>query len=384
MENSTLPIVRQLDNVFLIDWLTITFHGVQTWDVQEILGLGSCPWQLNTSFVNGYPLDLNFGHIHIRHGADNPVYYSDPKKARFDMGISLDMSGQGCREFETWSSKSWDDLLRDIFRVGGVVGARFKVTRLDLAYDDHSGLLNIWRLKLDVEDRNYISKSKKNFVIRSDDQEADIIGVTLEIGSKKSPVLIRIYDKAAERGFKQEKHWIRVELQLRQERAHECLKLLFQRESIGMVASGIVRNYCMFVTPTSDSNRARWPIAEYWQRVLDGFEKIRVWVAPGEEYNFSKTENQMVLQYGQAFQVIHKLYGGSFDDFFSRCCEAHGELKPKYKLVIQKEEMRRKALADERSALRRDMGFTTPEEFGAYVQVEFAELLVEDPGCPFD
>lgn len=383
MENSSLPIVRQLDNVFLIDWLTVTFHGLQTWDVQHILGMKDVPWSLNNSFVNGYPLDLNFCHIHIRHGADNPAYYDDPKKARLDMGISLDMSGQGCREFESWSNKSWQDLITDIFRCGGVLGARMKITRLDLAYDDHSGLLNIWRMKRDVEDRNYISKSKKSMIIWSDDQETDIHGLTLEIGSKKSPVLIRIYDKAAERGYKHERHWIRVELQLRQDRAQEAMKLLYQRESIGMVASGIVRNYCMFVTPTADSNRARWPIAEYWQRVLDGFEKLRVWVAPGEEYNFSKTENQLIHQYGQAFQVVYQLSGGSLHNFYSRCCEVHGELKPKYKQVIEKELLRRQLMRDELNELRRKLGFSSPDEFGMYVQSEFVELLADDPDFPF-
>lgn len=382
MENALFPIVRQLDNVFLLDWLTVTFHGVQVWDVQSILGMNSVPWQLNRSFKNGYPLDLCFGHIHIRHGADNPVFYDDPKKARFDMGICLDISGQGCREFESYSSKSWHEFITDIFRCGGVVGARMNITRLDLAYDDHSGLLNIWQMKRDVEDRNYISKSKKSMIIWSDDQETDIHGLTLQIGSKSSPVLIRIYDKAAERGFKAEKHWIRVELQLRAERAAEAMKLLYQRESIGMVASGIVRNYCMFVTPTADSNRARWPIAEYWQRVLDCFEKLRVWVSPGEEYNFSKTENQLVYQYGQALQTYVAIHG-NLDTLYQRACEMHVELKPKYKAAIEKARFIEEQHRNEVKDLRKKYGFSSPDQFLNYAQLEMAELLVPDPDCPW-
>ena len=382
MENSGLPIIRNLENVFLIDWLTVTFHNLKIWDVQQILGMKDLPWELNHSFVNGYPLDLCYGHIHIRHGAENPAYYDDPKKVRPDMGISLDMSGQGCREFESWSSKSWLDLITDIFRCGGVLDGRMSVTRLDLAYDDHSGLLNIWQMKRDVEDRNYISKSKKSMIIWSDDQETDIHGLTLQIGSKKSPVLIRIYDKAAERGFK-DRHWIRVELQLRQDRAQEALKLLYQRESIGMVASGIVRNYCMFVTPCSDSNRARWPIAEYWQRVLEGFEKIRVWRAPGEEYNFSKTENHLIEQYGQILQVVAYLHRGSLDSLFLRSCEVHQHLKPKYKRVIEQEQLRRRMTQVEIDRQMREWGFSSPDDFGGIVQSNFAELLAPDQDCPF-
>lgn len=380
MENSCLPIIRNLDNVFLIDWLTVTFHGLQVWDVQEILDMKSMPWALSSKFINGYPLDLNFGHIHIRYGADRPEFYDDPKKARHDMGICLDMSGQGCREFESWSKKSWQDLINDIFRCGGVLGARMFITRLDLAYDDHSGLLNIWQMRRDVEDRNYISKAKKSMIIWSDDQEMDIQGLTLEIGSKSSPVLIRIYDKAAERGFSKDKHWIRVELQLRKDRAHEAMKLLFQRESIGMVASGIVRNYCMFVTPTSDSNRARWPIAEYWQRVLEGMEKLRVWQAPGEEYNFSKTENWMIEQYGQVIQTFYVIHG-SLDSLLTRSYQVHEHLNPKYHAAIEKEMLRRKLRQDEIDSFRKSCGFAAPE---LLEQIQFAELLLPDPDCPWE
>lgn len=378
MENSLLPIVRNLENVFLIDWLTVTFHDLKVWDVQEILGMHEMPWQLSSKFINGYPLDLNFGHIHIRYGADRPEFYDDPKKARHDMGICLDMSGQGCREFESWSNKSWQDLIEDIFRCGGVLGARMSITRLDLAYDDHSGLLNIWRMRRDVEDRNYISKAKKSMVIWSDDQEFDIQGLTLEIGSKSSPVLIRIYDKAAERGYK-DRHWIRVELQLRQDRAHEAMKLLFQRESIGMVASGVLRNYLTFVVPSFDTNKARWPTAEYWQRVLEGMEKLRVWHAPGEEYNFSKTENWLIEQYGQVVQTMYAIHG-SLDSLLARSCEVHQVLKPKYNAAIEQEMLRRKLRKDEIETLRKSWGFVLPDSAD---QIGFAELLVDDPNCPW-
>lgn len=384
MENPNLPIVRNLSNVFLIDWLSVTFHGLHTWDVQAILGMSDSPWTLSTSFINGYPKDLSFGYIHIRFGADNPDFYDDPSKARDDMGIQLELSGQGCREFETYSSKSWQDLITDIFRCGGVLGAKMNITRLDLAYDDHSGLLNIWKMRLDIEDRNYISKSKKSMVIWSDDQNTDIHGLTLEVGSKKSPVLIRIYDKAAERGYKQEKHWIRVELQLRHDRAGEALKLLYQCESIGMVASGIVRNYLMFVTPTSDSNRARWPIAEYWQRVLEGMEKLRVWSAPGEEYNFSKTENHLVFQYGQMIQA-YRLIHGEINSLHDRARSMHPDLKPKYQRIVDKELQKRKMSREKAAALMSELVFSPSSDdyLGFYVQGNFAELLQDDPDCPW-
>lgn len=384
MENSSIPILRQLDNVFLIDWLTIVFHGVKVEDVIHLLGMRHVPWSQSSKFINGYPLDLAFDHIHIRHGAERPEFYDDPKKARYDMGICLDMSGQGCRNFESHSNRGWLDLITDAFRCMGVVGATMSVTRLDLAYDDHSMLLNIWQLRRDVEDRLYVSKSHKATIIWSDNLDDDIHGLTIEIGSRASPVLIRIYDKAAERGFGPEKHWIRVELQLRKDRALEAFKLLYQRESIGMVASGIVRNYCMFVTPVAgDSNKWRWPIAEYWQRVLDGMEKIRVWRAPGEEYNFSKSEDHLVHQYGQILMLLSRIHGDQLQSLLHRAQREHGQLKPKYQAVLDRFLYQQQLRKDEIAALRKLYGFV-PDELITGEQVDFTELLVPDPDCPWE
>lgn len=367
MENSGLPVVKQpKENVFLIDWFTVVFHGCYVDEVQRILGLESSkiPWVSNTSFVNGYPQDTFFDHIHIRWGADDPRYYKDDnfktaeQKARNDMGICLDMSGQGCRTFEEFSYKSWFELLEDIYRFGG----RVSVTRLDLAYDDHFGLLNIWRIRRDVEDRNYRSKSKKSQVHLSDDQAKDIKGLTVEVGSKSSPVMIRIYDKAAERGYK-DRHWVRVEIQLRQERSHETCKRLFQRESIGAVASGLLRNYCVFLEPGNDSNKSRWNVADYWERLLIGMEKIRIWIAPGEPYNFSNTENHLVAQYGQAMLAAERIYGYSGILADRARHRFPGKLSPKYEAAIAEELLRKEQRKAAHDALFKDLGFSKDPGF---------------------
>ena len=386
LENLGFPIVRQLDNVFLIDWLSIVFHGVTYFDLIEAMDLTDCPWDTDRKFINGYPMQTSFSHINIRWGADEAMFYQDgydrsgrfktaAERVRTDMGIQLELSGQGCRAFEEFSTISWLDLFDRFKRLG----CEFRVTRLDLAYDDHSGLLNIWQMKADVEARNYISKSKKSIVIRSDDQLLDVIGLTLQIGSKASPGLIRIYDKAAERGFGSEKHWIRVELQLRDDRSDEAFKKLCAGGSVGELASGVIRNYCQFVVPTSDSNKSRWPEADYWTRCLDGMGKIRVWVAPGEPYNFSKAEQHFVFQYGQ-FLRCYELIHGSLSDLSYAALKTTDKLKPKYRAAVQSAkilDMQRKA---EIKSLRDQFGFDSPDEF--LKQIELSEYLVDCDDLP--
>lgn len=382
-------LLNEQNNLFVIDWLTVTFHTDTVTSIQVMLDLLKYPWETKNSFINGYPLDTSFSSIHIRWGADDPRFYSDgidkkgvfrtaAEKARSDMGISLDLSGQGCRSFEEYSGITWIELIKRIFEHNG------RITRLDLAYDDHTGVLDIYRIALDVKERNYISKSKFSMIIWSDDQEENIQGTTVQIGSKSSPVLIRIYDKAAERGYDHSKHWIRVELQLRKDRAHEALKRLFQRDSVGKVAAGILRNYLSFRIPSADTNKSRWEICPYWDSVLLDMEKISVWVAPGEPYNFTKSENHMVDQYGQFLQAYAQIHGG-LSSLLARCEKAHKVLKPKYRAAVQTALQHRSDVRAENAAFMKSWGFDLPDpdEYFLYEQANFAELFDDDPDLPF-
>ena len=375
------------NNCFVIDWLTVTFHTDTVTSIQAMLDLLSYPWETKHSFINGYPCDTFFSNIHIRWGADDPRYYTDgvdkkgvfhtaAEKARTDMGISLDMSGQGCRSFEEFSGISWMELIKRIFEHNG------KVTRLDLAYDDHTGVLDIYRIALDVKERNYISKAKFSMIIWSDDQEDDVQGLTVQIGSKSSPVLIRIYDKGAERGYDHARHWIRVELQLRQDRAMEAMRKLFQKESVGKVAAGVLTNYLSFRIPSEDTNKSRWSVAPYWDLVIMDMERISVWVAPGEPYNFTKSENHMVEQYGQFLQAYAQIHGG-LSTLLHRSHQAHKQLKPKYRAAIEMaKQLRQDRLASNVSRMK-DWGFTDPDEYFQYEQSNFAELFDDDKDLPW-
>jgi len=115
------------------------------------------------------------------------------------MGVWVEMSGQGCRAFETLSTlkNCWQDIFWFIFKEG------CNVTRLDIAYDDHVGILDLGVIKQDTESGEYISKATYWEVVNSSK------GLTVQIGSSKSPVLIRMYDKARERNCEPGTHWVR-------------------------------------------------------------------------------------------------------------------------------------------------------------------------------
>lgn len=343
-------VLAEQNNVFLIDWLTFVAHGDSVDYLKWLLGLDSpsIPWETTEKFRNGYPVQSYWNGITFSYGADNEKYYSDPGKARHDMGVCVNLSGTGCRTFETYGHGDWfrlfSYLLRDISadvvvdlydRTSGHNPHKsYNVTRLDLAYDDHIGLLSMERLESDVRLRNYVSRAKYAEIVWSDDQNEDLQGMTVQVGSDKSDVKIRIYDKAAERGF-HDRHWIRSEIQLRRDRAFEAVRQLLDTRHIGRCVSGILRNYLTFRIESQDSNKSRWPIAEYWDKVLLDMDKISLWVSPGEEYNFSNTEHWLVKQYGQAIVVLDKIHDDPFY-LLDRCKSLFPEyeLAPKYRKFL--------------------------------------------------
>lgn len=378
-ENQSSPILlEEKNNVFLIDWLTVVFHNVSVSFVQSLLGLygPDVPWETEYAFRNGYPCRTSYKHINILWGADDERFYkSDDKKSasekvRSDMGICLDMSGQGCREFENIQGNDWLKFLHDI------CDRDFKtnITRLDLAYDDHTGILDLNRIACDVRDRYYTSPSKKSQIIWSDDQVNDVKGLTVYIGSKSSDVMVRIYDKAAEREFGSELHWVRVELQLRHDRSVAAAAEILKRQHIGMTAVGILRNYLTFREPvTSDENKSRWPVAPYWDKVLLDMERISLWISPGEPYNFSKTELHMIKQYGQALITFQEI-NGSVGPLLDACRRTYPAISKKYANVIAdinrtREEAKEEKRYQERAMLTMDQ---------KYMEWYYAADLLED------
>lgn len=329
------------ENVVLYDWLTFTSKKHDPWQLVEILGLGHCQW-INRVGRYSYKEGIYFGHIGI--------YYDGQE----DMGVCVEMSGQGCREFESYSEMSgkWDDLFRFILQND------LRVTRLDVAFDDHTGLLNINRIEEDAKRGLWISKFKKCKIEQEFENGSEWMSKSLRFGSKQSRALIRIYDKAVERGYTDGRHWVRCEMVLKNERAMAFLD--YKREimdkqgnirledvSIGEKFCGVLRYYLRFIVPSeTDSNKRRWETADYWDEFCCQVEKIRLLSVPGEEYNVEALKRSTVNMWGNAFACALEIFGEKdfIDMIYTRTCKPN----VKYELLIRKhnahlEELRQEA-----------------------------------------
>lgn len=211
---------KEQKNIVLYDWLSFTSKQHTPEEIIQALGLEKCPWT-ETKGARGYMDRLYFGCISIHYNG------------REDMGVWCEMSGQGCRNFEdlTTLPGKWDELLHFIHENA------LHMTRLDVAYDDHTGILDIDRIAQDTQDQHFISRMRYWETVRSAN------GVSVMIGSPQSKTRIRIYDKAAERGCAGGEHWVRVEIQLRDGRAEEFSKIPMD---IGEAFAGVLLNYLRY------------------------------------------------------------------------------------------------------------------------------------------
>lgn len=304
------------ENLILFDWLTFSIKTDDLDFVMELIGMKDCPWEQIDRYMDGYPNRKFFGGVSVMYGATE------------EMGICVNMSGQGCRTYESYGKNDWTELIRTIYGSDDI-----NITRLDMAFDDHSGLLDIdeiWRATLA---REYVSKAKNSRVTISDNQKTDIQGKTVEIGSNKSDMLIRIYDKGAERGYDADTHWIRIEMQMRNKIATGFCSGLLDNET-GTQFRGVLHNYLRFVEPSeTDSNRNRWPMTEYWEKLIDGVEQIRCWSAPGVDYNMSHLENFVIRQAGNAIDVYLKVCG--WHQLMEQLRNRDVKMSPKYKRILE-------------------------------------------------
>jgi hypothetical protein len=207
------------------------------------------------------------------------------------MGVHVHIQGEACRQLEAWEGfPGWPTFFARVVELGHTV-------RLDLAVDDRpeEGQLPL----LDI-DRIMQCKRKVRGYRVSDGKGGDRVPTRvrtrferyklIEQGSTSSgeesgkglylgegDVLVRFYDKGLQKGLG--RHWVRCEVQLRDDRADEAVRYMLQR-GVGPTACGVLAYYVAFVKPVRDENYNRWPVYGWWTRFLSEVERLPLSKAP--------------------------------------------------------------------------------------------------------
>ena len=289
-----------MDSNILVDWITFSSKIDDVRSIIEFLGLTD--WQGNFSPCNGryyYRKAFRLGNINI---------YYDGITA--DMGVCVEMSGQGCRDFESFGTGDWYSIFEYYMNNKEYVN----VSRLDVAYDDFDRLLDLDNLITDTFAGNFVSKNKHWNVQKGSR------GATVEHGDRGGSMYIRIYDKKAERKRDDLEYWARCELQMRDKLPCNFIEALLDgKESIEMLYFKVLNNYLRYVEPSeTDSNKRRWKTAVHWDRFLQTAEKRSIFVAPGVDYNMLGLHRYVIDTAGNAIKTYIEICGeDKFKDFLT-------------------------------------------------------------------
>ena len=333
-------------NKILIDWLSFTISNIELDELLAIFGFESL------SFLE---LHGNKGYAHKYYCDGVNINYKKSSESMADYWVEL--SGQGCRVFESYGCNDWIYVLSTL-----LANDTINITRLDVAYDDFNNLIDLNNIVADTLAHNYVSKADERSwkVVLSGD------GTCVTIGKCKSNTMIRIYDKRAERHAEEEfDHWVRCEIQLRYTNAMQFCRLLCDHQvvmpgsdfvgisvdglNIDKLYFGVLNNYLRFIDPdaNNDSNRWRKPCAKHWEAFAHSItdESISLWVKPGVDYNILRLDRTVEHQFSGAtvtYAIIHGI-----DKLVETLIDRIPYLNVKYKYLIRdyfKEDLKRKEL----------------------------------------
>lgn len=266
-----------------VDWVQVTFKNVNDpYVICDLLYLERCKFKVYETGLFGYKSHIRYSNI--------AIYYDGST----ENNVHLYMSGQGCREFENISPLNWSELFAMILEYFDV-----NITRLDIAIDDFKGYFTVNQLQNKVKRGHVTSRFKESIEMNKIKiSDGTNTGETLYFGKQSSDMMVRFYNKKLERQSNDKDKvvivdtWVRTELQLRRKRAQRFAEIIaYSSDSIGSIASGVLRNYIRFLVPDkNDSNKSRWKTAPFWDKFLGDTEKIKL-TMNSPDYTIEKAKN---------------------------------------------------------------------------------------------
>jgi phage replication initiation protein len=186
------------------------------------------------------------------------------------MGVHLEASGAGCRDLETFGVSDWMGFF------AWLLAMQYHVSRLDVALDDHAGLLDLAVIEQALRYDHVTTRFDKAMIQEGLTIGKQADGKTIYCGSPASDVRLRFYDKAKEAGVGG--LWVRCEIQARRERGQALAAAI---SKLGLVAvSRVIRGYLQFTDPAaaSDSNVSRRASVAWWADFLGRVGALRLQV----------------------------------------------------------------------------------------------------------
>lgn len=283
-----------------VDWLSFRVRSLPENDIFSFLGIFEpLQWRVGGACFNNYTDSLHYGHIKI--GLNGTAGYD----------FYVDMSGQGCREFEDLMSEGWS-WEQFIFRLAA--DERVTFARIDVAGDEHEGYFNVDRLDKHIRLNKYATKCKTPSLTKYGRE-------VCYVGSGQSAVFMRIYNKKMERGFSPEdddgRPWWRCELKITDDYCAQFIEH-WCAHGIGYAYAGHCKNHIRWLSkPNDKKNSQRINTAKWYDDFLGACEKLKFTSAVGSEYNISKLQKYCLHSAGSSVVTLAKFFNMTPEQFYN-------------------------------------------------------------------
>ncbi|MFI3886749.1 replication initiation factor domain-containing protein [Streptococcus parauberis] len=181
-----------------IDYLRVRFRTCQFQRIiNEVMGLGNKPFISEVYSRYGYTGFESFNHINLYYAVDDD-----------QQGTLIEMTGQGCREFEWYlineQKRSWTDFFKKCYEFSSSFEDKHfdrkdfvRFTRIDIALDEHYseiGNYDLGRLN-EKKEAGLISRKAKKYRFIDGESNKKSDGKTIYFGTRQSDIMLSFYEK---------------------------------------------------------------------------------------------------------------------------------------------------------------------------------------------
>lgn len=216
------------------------------------------------------------------------------------------------------------------------IDAGGKFTRLDVALDDRSGLLDWQTIERAVRGCELTSRWKSAKVTDDVDFATGATsGRIIRFGQRSSRASARLYDKRLERIQKGETdpgHWLRYEVEFHAEDADAIARLAVADEWPTVL--GVMRQYLDFRTPGADSNKSRWAVASWWARFMGFVGKVKGLFSGERQRSIEDVRRWVARQVSPSIALLLAASGGNFDAILKMADAGRASWKARHRAIL--------------------------------------------------
>lgn len=164
-------------------------------------------------------------------------------------------------------SRTYFPLLFSVIRENG------KLTRLDLALDDYTGLYYNTETILDSLNNNLVISKFKNYdsILRKKISDNTLLGHTIYFGSRSSDIMLRVYDKKLEKKSEVD-FWNRWEFEIKGDKANDVVDIIIKRDCCGALFFELLNSYLRFIN-NDRTEKKNCTSQQKWLDFLDSVGK---------------------------------------------------------------------------------------------------------------